>query len=39
MTLEQIKSTWTYTDQIIYKTPEIKYRSLQESKTKVIAEN
>lgn len=37
MTLEQIKANWTYTDSVIYKTPEIKLRSLQESKTKVIA--
>ena len=39
MTLEEIKSNWTYTDKIIYKTPEIKFKSLQEAKIKVIAKN
>lgn len=39
MTLEEIKSNWTTTDQLIYKTPEIKFKSLQEAKTKVIAKN
>lgn len=37
MTLEEIKSNWTKTDELIYKTPEIKFKSLQEAKTKVIA--
>jgi hypothetical protein len=37
MTLEEIKANWTATDQLIYKTPEIKLRSLEEAKTKVIA--
>lgn len=37
MTLSEIKANWTYTDSVIYKTYEIKFRSLQESKTKVIA--
>ncbi|GEM_PF-6395886 len=39
MTLEEIKANWTKTDELIYKTPEIKYKSLQEAKTKVIAKN
>ena len=39
MNLEKIKSNWTETDKIIYKTPEIKLKSLEASKTKVIAKN
>lgn len=39
MTLEQIKANWTKTDKIIYKTPEIKLKSLEASKTKVVAKN
>ena len=39
MNLEEIKSNWTETDKIIYKTPEIKLKSLEQSKTKVIAKN
>lgn len=37
MNFEEIKSNWTATDQLIYKTPEIKLKSLEASKTKVIA--
>lgn len=37
--LELIKSDWSNTDLIIYKTPEIKLASLLASKTKVIAKN
>ena len=37
MTLEEIKSNWTATDAILYKTPEIKLASLEAAKTKVIA--
>jgi hypothetical protein len=37
MTLEQIKANWTAIDQLIYKTPEIKFKSLEAEKTKVIA--
>lgn len=39
MTLEEITSNWSKTDEIIYKTPEIKLKSLETSKTKVIAKN
>lgn len=39
MTLEEIKSNWSKTDEIIYRTPEIKLKSLEASKTKVIAKN
>lgn len=39
MTLQEIKSNWTKTDEIIYKTPEIKFQSLEQAKTRVIAEN
>lgn len=39
MSLEQIKANWTATDQVIYKTPEIKLASLEAAKTKVIAKN
>lgn len=37
MTLQEIKDNWSKTDEIIYKTPEIKFKSLEEAKTKVIA--
>lgn len=37
MTLEQIKDNWTTTDQLVYNTPEIKLKSLEAAKTKVIA--
>ena len=37
MTLKEIKDNWSKTDEIIYKTPEIKFKSLEEAKTKVIA--
>ena len=37
MTIEQITANWTKTDELIYKTPKIKFDSLQEAKTKVIA--
>lgn len=39
MTIEQIKSNWTATDQTIFKTPEIKFKSLEAAKTKVIAKS
>lgn len=39
MTIEEIKSNWTDTDKIIYKTPEIKLKSLEQAKTKVIVKN
>ena len=35
--LKQIKSNWTDTDKILFKTPEIKFKSLEAAKTKVIA--
>ena len=38
MTLEEIKSNWTKTDEILYKTPEIKFASINEAKTRVIAQ-
>jgi hypothetical protein len=38
-TLEQIKANWTKTDEVVYKTPEIKLASLQAAKTKVISKN
>lgn len=37
MTLEQIKDNWTKTDEVIYNTPEVKLKSLEAAKTKVIA--
>lgn len=37
MTLEQIKANWTPTDEIIYKTPEIKQNSLEAAKKRVMA--
>lgn len=39
MTLDQIKINWTETDKLIYKTPEIKFKSLDESKKKVISKS
>lgn len=36
-TLEKIKANWTETDKLVYRTPEIKFKSLEASKTKVIA--
>lgn len=39
MSIEEIKSNWTATDQLIYKTPEIKLASLEAAKTKVIAKS
>lgn len=39
MTLEEIKANWTKTDELLYKTPEIKLASLEAAKTKVIANN
>lgn len=39
MTLEEIKTNWTDVDKEIYKTPEIKLKSLEAAKTKVIAKN
>lgn len=37
MNIEEIKANWSKTDEIIYKTPEIKFKSVEEAKTKVIA--
>ena len=38
ISLEEIKANWTKTDEILYKTPEIKLASLiQAAKTRVIA--
>ncbi|SHF18271.1 hypothetical protein [Chryseobacterium vrystaatense] len=37
MTLEEIKANWTATDKLVYKTPEIKLKSLEASKTKVLS--
>lgn len=37
MTLKEIIENWTETDKILFKTPEIKFKSLEEAKTKVIA--
>ncbi|GAB0156219.1 hypothetical protein CHRYSEOSP005_14830 [Chryseobacterium sp. Alg-005] len=39
MSLEEIKTNWTATDTLIYRTPEIKLASLEAAKTKVIAKN
>lgn len=39
MTLENITSNWSKTDEIIFKTPAIKLASLLAGKTKVIAKN
>lgn len=39
MTLEEIKINWTDLDKRIYKTPEIKFASLEAAKTKVISKN
>lgn len=39
MNLEEIKANWTETDKILYKTPDIKLKSLEADKTKVIAKN
>lgn len=39
MTIEEIKANWTEVDKTIYKTPEIKLKSLEAAKTKVIAKN
>lgn len=39
MTLEEIKNNWTKTDEAIYNTPEIKFKSLEAAKTKVIAQD
>lgn len=37
--VEKIKERWSFTDQVIYKTPEIKLASLIEATKKVIAQN
>ena len=37
MTIEEIKANWTTTDSVIYKTPEIKLKSLEAAKKRVIA--
>ena len=36
MTLDEIKANWTKTDEILYKTPEVKFNSLEAAKTRVI---
>ena len=38
ISLEEIKANWTKTDEILYKTPEIKLASLIQAKTKTIAQ-
>ena len=38
MTLEEIKANWTKTDDILYKTPDIKLASLIQAKTRIIAQ-
>ena len=38
LSLEEIKANWTKTDEILYKTPEIKLASLIQVKTRVIAQ-
>ena len=38
MTIEEIEANWSTTDQIIYKTAEIKLKSLEEAKKRVIAQ-
>jgi len=35
MSLDEIKANWTKTDELIYKTPEIKLASIQASKNRV----
>lgn len=37
MSIEEIKATWSETDKILYGTPEVKLKSLEASKTKVIS--
>lgn len=37
MNIEEIKSNWTETYKIIYNSPEVKLKSLEAAKTKVIA--
>lgn len=37
--IDQIKANWTTTDTLVYKTPEIKLKSLEAGKTKVISKN
>lgn len=39
MTLEEITSNWSDTDKILYKTPEIKFKSLEAAKTKIISKD
>ena len=39
ISLEEIKANWTKTDEILYKTPQIKLASLIEAKPKTIAQN
>lgn len=39
MTLEQIKANWSKTDELLYRTPEIKFKSLEAAKKRVIAKN
>ena len=39
MTLQEIKDNWTDTDKIIYKTPEIKFKSIEESKKRITRED
>lgn len=34
MTLEEIRANWSKTDELLYKTPEIKFQSLESAKTK-----
>lgn len=39
MNIEEIKSNWSKADEIIYGTPDVKIKSLEAAKTKVIAKN
>lgn len=39
MKLEEIKTNWTETDEKVYKTPEIKLKSLEAMGKRVIAKN
>ena len=36
MTIEEIKANWSQKDEILYKTPEIKLKSIEAAKTRII---
>lgn len=38
-TIDKLNSNWKESDKTLYKTPEIKLKSLEEAKTKVINKN